>query len=95
MTKPYPILPLSVLDEMATLNSSLFAYQFAVEAIIRRVCTEGGPTNYESLLAGMDDLFKPILEGYESVADKAKQFRDMGAVGFVTLDDTDPNNGNV
>ncbi|HFH4718608.1 hypothetical protein [Pseudomonas aeruginosa] len=89
MAKPYPILPLSVLDDMTTLNSTLFAYQFAIEAIIRRICTEGAPSDFESLLAGLDDMYRPILEGYQSVADQAKQFRDMGVVGFSTLGDTD------
>ena len=89
MAKPYPILPLSVLDDMTNLNSTLFAYQFAVEAIIRRICTEGHPTDFESLIAGLDDMFKPILEGYESVADQAKRFRDMGVFGYCTFDESD------
>jgi len=89
MAKPYPILPLSVLDDMDTLNSTLFAYQFAIEAIIRRLCVEGRPASFESLIAGLDDMFQPILEGYQSVADQAKQFRDMGVVGLCTLGESD------
>ena len=85
MAKPYPILPLSVLDDVATLNSTLFAYQFAVEAIIRRISTEGVPTDLESLLAGLGDMFRPILDGYQSVADQAQQFREMGVVGVCSL----------
>lgn len=89
MAKPYPILPLSVLDDMSTLNSTLFAYQFAIEAIIRRISTEGAPTDFESLIAGLDDMFRPILDGYQSVADQAKQFREMGVVGLCTLAESD------
>jgi len=89
MAKPYPILPLSVLDDMATLNSTLFAYQFAVEAIIRRICTEGAPCDFEILLTGLGDMYRPILEGYQSVADQAKRFRDMGVVGVCQLVDED------
>lgn len=85
MAKPYPILPLSVLDDMNTLNSSLFAYQFAVEAMIKRISTDGAPYDYESLLAGLDNLFRPILDGYKSVADQASQFREMGVVGVCQL----------
>lgn len=89
MAKPYPILPLSVLDDMSTLNSTLFAYQFAIEAIIRRISIEGAPTDFESLIAGLDDMFRPILDGYQSVADQANQFREMGVLGLCTLAESD------
>lgn len=89
MAKPYPILPLSVLDDMNTLNSSLFAYHFAVEAMIKRISTDGAPYDYESLLCGLDNLFQPILDGYKSVADQAKQFREMGFVGVGELAESD------
>lgn len=85
MAKPYPILPLSVLDDMDTLNASLYAYQFAVEAMIRRISTEGAPYAHDTLIAGLDNLFQPILYGYKSVASQAQQFRDMGVVGMCQL----------
>lgn len=87
MAKPYPILPLNVLDDITSLNSSLFAYQFAVEAMIRRISTEGAPFDFETLIAGLDNLFQPILDGYKSVADQADQFRRMGVVGVCQLAD--------
>lgn len=34
-------------------------------------------------------MFRPILDGYQSVADQVKQFREMGVVGLCTLDESD------
>ena len=41
MAKPYPILPLSVLDELSDLNGALDAYQQLMTAWIQQTMTEG------------------------------------------------------
>lgn len=82
MAKPYPILPASVLDELHGLNCALGTYQFMVESSIRRMCTEGTPTDFESFLHGLDDIFKPLQEGFQSIESQASAFREMGVVGF-------------
>lgn len=87
MAKPYPILPASILDELHGLNCALGTYQFMVESSIRRMCTEGTPTDFESFLHGLDDMFKPLLEGFQSIESQASAFREMGVVGICTLDD--------
>ena len=89
MAKAYPILPASILDELHGLNCQLGTYQRMLESTIRYFCTEGTPTDYESFLHGLDDLFQPILDGYKSIESQAKAFRDMGVVGFCTLDEFD------
>jgi len=92
MAKPYPIVPASVLDELHDLNCSLMAYQYAIEGFIRRVAEEGTPTDLENLIAGLDNIGKPILEGYQSIHSSVQTFREMGVVGFCTLDETAPQN---
>lgn len=89
MAKPYPILPASILDELHGLNCALGTYQFMVESSIRRMCTEGTPTDFESFLHGLDDMFKPLLEGFQSIESQASAFREMGVVGICTLGESD------
>lgn len=84
MAKPYPILPASILYELHGLNCQLGTYQFMVEAAFRRMCTEGTPTDFESFLHGLDDMFKPLLEGFQSIESQASAFREMGVVGICT-----------
>lgn len=86
MTKPYPILPASILDELHGLNCALSTYQFMIEATMRRMCAEGTPTDYESFLHGLDEIIRPIQEGFESIESQAKAFRDMGVVGICRLE---------
>lgn len=89
MAKPYPILPASVLDELHGLNCSLSAYQLMLESAIRRFCSSDAPSDYESFLHGLDNLFRPILDGYLSIETQASAFREMGVVGICSLNDSD------
>lgn len=89
MAKPYPILPAYILDELHGLNCALGTYQFMVESSIRRMCTEGTPTDFESFLHGLDDIFKPLLEGFQGIESQAIAFREMGVVGFCQLGESD------
>ncbi|WP_270832372.1 hypothetical protein [Aeromonas sp. QDB03] len=86
MAKPYPIVLMSVLDEMSSLNSSLMAYQYAVEAILRRIAIDGAPYASDTLVAGLDNVFRPILEGFQSIESQVSAFCEMGVVGICTLD---------
>ncbi|MDU0798836.1 hypothetical protein Q8X25_33775 [Pseudomonas aeruginosa] len=88
MAKPYPIVPVSVLDELHDLNCSLMAYQYAVEAILRRAAQDGMPYAVDTLVSGLDNMAKPILEGYQSIHSQVEAFRKMGVVGICTLDET-------
>lgn len=88
MAKPYPIVPVSVLDELHDLNCSLMAYQYAVEAILRRAAQDGMPYAVDTLVSGLDNMAKPILEGYQSIHSQFEAFRKMGVVGICTLDET-------
>lgn len=88
MAKPYPILPASILDELHGLNCSLSAYQLMLESAIRRFCSSDTPTDYETFLHGLDNLFQPILDGYRSIESQASAFREMGVVGVCTLDES-------
>lgn len=87
MAKPYPIVPASILDELHDLNCSLMAYQYAVEAILRRAAQDGMPYAIDTLVSGLDNMAKPILEGYQSIHSQVERFREMGVVGFCTIED--------
>lgn len=87
MAKPYPILPLSVLDELHDLNGALDAYQQLMTAWIQQTMTEGASGDRQLFVAGCQFLLRPILEGYQSIESQAKAFESMG---FVGLGDIDP-----
>lgn len=86
MAKPYPILPASVLDELHSLNCSLQAYQYLVHTAIHRFCAHDTPVDHESFLLGLQELFTPIIEGYQAIESQATAFREAGLVGIATLD---------
>lgn len=89
MAKPYPILPLSVLDELNDLNGALDAYQQLMTAWIQQTMTEGPSGDRQLFAAGCQHLLRPILEGYQSIESQAKAFQDMGVVGVCTLAESD------
>ena len=89
MAKPYPILPLSVLDELNDLNGALYAYQQLMTAWIQQTMTEGPSGDRQLFAAGCQYLLRPILEGYQSIESQAKAFQEMGVVGRCTLAESD------
>lgn len=89
MAKPYPILPLSVLDDLADLNGALDAYQQLMTAWIQQAMTEGSAGDRQLFAAGCQYLLRPILEGYQSIESSARMYDEMGVVGICTLGDTD------
>jgi hypothetical protein len=90
MAKPYPIVPLSFVDGLNHLNDSLLTYHMAVEGLLRRFATEGAPYKYENVIAGLDNLFMPVLEGYQDIQAQCEMGLKMGMRGVVTLGETDP-----
>lgn len=89
MAKPYPILPLSVLDDLADLNGALDAYQQLMTAWIQQTMTEGPAGDRQLFAAGCQYLLRPILDGYQSIESQAKAFHEMGGVGVCTLGESD------
>lgn len=89
MAKPYPILPLSVLDELNYLNGALDAYQQLMTAWIEQAMRDGPSGDRKQFAAGCQYLLRPILEGYQSIESSARMYDEMGVVGFCTLGDTD------
>ncbi|MNZ50446.1 hypothetical protein D3C78_682340 [compost metagenome] len=86
MAKPYPILPLSVLDELHDLNGALDAYQELMTAWIQQTMTEGPSGDRQLFAAGCQFLLRPILEGYQDIERQAKAFESMGFVGVGYID---------
>lgn len=63
MAKPYPILPLSVLDDLADLNGALDAYQQLMTAWIQQTMTEGPSGDRQLFAAGCQYLLRPSWRG--------------------------------
>lgn len=89
MAKPYPILPLSVLDDLADLNGALDAYQQLMTAWINQTMSEGPAGDRQLFAAGCQYLLRPILDGYQSIESSASMYHEMGVVGFCTLGESD------
>lgn len=87
MAKPYPILPLSVLDELNDLNGALNAYQQLMTAWIEQTMRDGPSGDRKHFVAGCQYLLRPILEGYQSIESQATAFHEMGVVGICTIED--------
>lgn len=95
MAKPYPIVPLSVVDRLNDLNNALEVYNKLVMAWTQQCLdgdVDGDPRRFT---AGLTFLFRPIIEGFQDIESQVDQMRKLGLVGIATLDDTDPNNGNA
>ena len=89
MAKPYPILPLSVLDELNGLNGALDAYQQLMTAWIEQTMRDGPTGDRKHFASGCQLLLRPILEGYQLIESKASAFHEMGVVGVCSLGESD------
>lgn len=88
MTKPYPIVPLSFVDGLNDLNNALQVYNQLVAAWAQQSLNgdlQGDPARFT---AGLDFLFRPILEGYQSIEDQCTRALKMGMVGVAVLDES-------
>lgn len=81
MAKPYPILPISVLDELHDLNAALDAYHQLITAWIHQTMNEGPSGDRELFAAGCQLLLRPIMEGFQNIESEISAFRDIGFVG--------------
>lgn len=95
MAKPYPILPLSVLDDLNSLTGALAAYDELMTAWLNQTMRDGPAGDRAHFAAGCQFLLRPIIEGFQSIEEQAGSFRELGFVGVGQLDDSDPNNGNA
>ena len=86
MATSYPIVPADWLDDLAPLNTSLEAYQTLLSAWLRCAASDGIPPGSESFLAGLNELFDPILTGYQRLESQVLRAREIGLVGIATLD---------
>lgn len=86
MAKPYPIVPLSFLDELHGLNLTLEAYHKLVLAWVDEALNQGVHGDPKTFVVGLDNLFRPILEGYQGIESQCSTARKMGMVGIASLD---------
>lgn len=82
MTKPYPTLPLSVLDDLNNLNSALVAYDLLITAFL-----EAGDPGPSGFAHGVSHLLRPVIEGYQDIHSQVEQFRQLGTVSVLTIPD--------
>lgn len=87
MTTQYPIVPLAWLDDLDSLNDALDTYQRLVTTWIDAIDTNGTPVQIGPFVAGLDMMFKPILEGYRNVQSQIEQAREMRLVGIASIAD--------
>lgn len=86
MAKPYPIVPLSFLDELNDLNGQLDAYHQLLMAYVRCQMDDTSTPGAGMFIAGLEDLFRPILEGFQGIESQCSTARQMGMVGIASLD---------
>lgn len=94
MTTPYPIVPLEWLDDLDNLNGALDTYQRLVVTWIDAIDTNGTPTDIGPFVAGLDLMFKPILEGFRNVQSQIEQAREMRLVGVASIADPEEPHAN-
>ncbi|MCX2521690.1 hypothetical protein OQ484_30135, partial [Pseudomonas aeruginosa] len=85
MAKPYPIVPLSWLDDFNDLNDQLVAYELAVRALFRMFAEDGSPYELETVLSGLHDLVQPVIEGYQAIAEQCRTAESLGMVGVAQM----------
>lgn len=86
MADAYPIVPLSFIDGLHDLNTALEVYNHLVQSWVQRALDGDLQGDPQTFLAGLDFMFKLILEGYQGIHDQCAMARDMGMVGIASLD---------
>lgn len=89
MAKAHPIVPAEWVDGLSDLNASLLTYQLAVEGLLRHFAVDGVPARWETVIAGLDNLFQPVLSGYQDIQQQIDQARALKLVGIVSSADSD------
>lgn len=78
MTDTYPIVPLAWLDGLHDLNTALETYHHVVGAWTQQaLCGDlsGDPATF---VAGLNLMFRPILDGYRDIYSQIEQAKDLG-----------------
>ncbi|GHS84515.1 hypothetical protein PAGU2196_53490 [Pseudomonas sp. PAGU 2196] len=78
MADTYPILPLSVLDELSHLNGALSAFDELMTAWLAQTMRDGPAGDRKHFPAGVHSLLRPIIEGYQRIASEGQSFREAG-----------------
>ena len=78
MADTYPILPLSVLDELSHLNGALSAFDELMTAWLNQTMRDGPAGDRQHFPAGVHFLLQPIIEGYQRIEAEGQTFRDTG-----------------
>lgn len=89
MAKPYPILPLSVLDDLSNLNGALSAYDELMTAWLNQTMRDGPAGDKVHFPAGVQFLLRPVIEGFQSIESQVAMFREIGVVCLCTLPEQD------
>jgi len=76
---------MSVTDELDKLNGALAAYDALMSAWIE----QGDSAPNKHFAAGCSYLLRPVIEGYQDIADQVEMFRKMGTVSVLTIPDND------
>lgn len=83
MTDSYPIVPLSWVDGLHDLNSSLAAYQELLTAWTQHVLTYGPSGDPATFVSGLNLIFQPILDGYKDIHSQVNQAKKLGLTSSV------------
>ena len=69
---PIPTMPIAWLDGLEALNCQLETYHALVTALAAQIITEGPGMDAQRYICGVNDLFRPILEGYRDIQQQAE-----------------------
>ncbi len=86
MAKSYPIVPLSFVDGLNDLNCALEAYHTLMLAWVRVHMEDTSTGGVSAFVNGLEEMFKPILEGYQGIESQCTSALRMGMRGVSTLD---------
>jgi len=67
-----PTMPIAWLDGLEALNCQLETYHLLVTALAAQTLTEGPCIDPQRYITGVNDLFRPILEGYRDIQTQAE-----------------------
>lgn len=81
MAKPnvtaIPTMPIAWLDGLDALNCQLETYHLLVTALAAQMLTEGPAIDPQRYICGVNDLFRPILEGYRDIQQQAENLLEV------------------
>lgn len=78
MTHSYPTVPLAWLDGLHDLNTSLEVYHQMMSAWAQQALNGDVAGDPRTFIAGLDLMFKPILDGYRDIHSQIQSAKDLG-----------------